>query len=195
MGSEQLLAYLSAHQLTVEYIFLTHEHFDHCAGLNALRAATHAPLWCSASCSTLIQQSRGNYSAYCLEGEPFEVAAANHLLASVETLEWHLHTIKFYATPGHSQACISICIDKTALFTGDNYVPGIRTYTNLSGGNKEDLRITLAFYSLFAQYPDMTVYPGHLEPVPIAHARFAQSLRGYSEKQMQEVASHLASPF
>lgn len=191
IGSDKLIARLKSAGITVDYIFLTHEHFDHCAGVNALRSATSASLWCSEACSRLIGDSRANYSAYWLEGEPFQVAAANHCVAHQEELQWHGHTIYFYITPGHSQGCLTIRIDDVALFTGDNYVPDIRTYTNLKGGSKDDLRQTLAFYSLFARFDGLMVYPGHLKTLPISHAHFYQSLRGYTEKQMAEIAADI----
>jgi glyoxylase-like metal-dependent hydrolase (beta-lactamase superfamily II) len=186
IGSKELIDTICSRNLLLEYIFLTHEHFDHCAGTNALRSFSSAPLWCSNECSNLIQDERSNYSAYWLEGEAFQIQAADHCVKHKEELMWHGHTIYFYITHGHSNGSITIRIDNVALFTGDNYVPDIRTYTNLKGGNKDNLRHTLAFYSFFSRYEQMKVYPGHLHSLSIKQAHFYQSLRGCSEKQIQE---------
>lgn len=189
--SRELLNYIQSRDLNINFILLTHEHFDHCAGVNAIRKQTNAPVYCSEKCNELIQHSRGNYSAYWTEGKPFEVAPADKIIEDGEELNWRGHSIYFYLTLGHSLGSTTIRIDNEALFTGDNYVPNIRTYTNLSGGSKEDLRKTLAFYSLFIKYPSMIVYPGHLKPLTISHAHFFESLRGYSEQQMEKVAEQL----
>ena len=188
IGSARIIEAIRSRGLTLDYIFLTHEHFDHCAGANALLDSSSAQLWCSSECSILIQDERRNYSAFWLEGQSFRVKAADHCVSHREQLQWQGHTIYFYLTPGHSKGCITIRIDDDALFTGDNYVPDIRTYTNLKGGSKEELRHTLALYSLFSRYEQMRVYPGHLQSLPISRVSFCQSLRGYSEQQMHEEA-------
>lgn len=186
-----LLTDIDSAQLTVDYILLTHEHFDHCAGVNKLRNKTNAPLCCTAQCNALIQHTRGNYSAYWTEGKPFVVEAAEKIISDGDTLCWQGHEIYFYTAPGHSSGSMAVRIDKTALFTGDNYIPNIRTYTNLNGGSKKILIRTLARFYLFNKYESIVVYPGHLKPLPINKAHFNESVRGYSLFQMQQEAERL----
>lgn len=182
----ELLENILAQGLIVDYIILTHEHFDHCAGCNILRKQTTAMLVCSRLCNDSIQDSRGNYSAYWAEGLPFVVEAADHVVTDGEEMDWGGHRICFYLAPGHSQGSLTISIDDVALFTGDNYIPNIRTYTNLNGGSKDELRHTLVRLFSFASNNRMMVYPGHLEPLPIFKARFNEAVRGFSSFQMQQ---------
>jgi hydroxyacylglutathione hydrolase len=185
-GSAELLKMIKSEGLQVDYIVLTHEHFDHCAGVNALREATHALLACSATCDTLIRRSRGNYSAYWMEGEPFVVEAADILVANGDTMEWRGHKVHILAAPGHSKGSIAIIIDEMAFFTGDDFIPNMRTYTNLNGGSKSDLRRTLARFHTYTRFAGMTVYPGHGEAIAITKAAFNEGLRGYSTQQMMQ---------
>lgn len=193
-GSEMLIRRLDELQLCTDYIILTHEHFDHCAGVNSLRKISRAPLWCSDECNTLIQSSRGNYSAYWMEGEPFRIEQAERILSDRDNIEWLGHQLTFYYTPGHSEGSIAITIDKTCLFTGDNYIPHIRTYTNLKGGSKEKLKYTLALFHSLSDNDDMTVYPGHFDTQPIREAQFNQGLRGFSLQQLKNMHSVLSKP-
>lgn len=177
---EELMQNINSRQLKIEYIILTHEHFDHCAGCNILRALTKAPLLCSTTCSKLIQSSRKNYSEYWAKEKPFTIKEADYKLKNKEKMDWHGHEVIFYEALGHSKGSIAIQIDKVALFTGDNFIPNIRTYTNLGGASKTDLIHTLVMFQNLATNKDMIVYPGHLEPLRITEARFHQAVSGIS---------------
>ena len=50
---------------------------------------------------------------------------------------WKDLYLEVIATPGHAKGCLCYKIDHY-LFTGDAYIPGIKTVTTLRGGNKED---------------------------------------------------------
>jgi hydroxyacylglutathione hydrolase len=184
-NDEELLKYVCTRLLGVEYIILTHEHFDHSAGVNSLREATGAKLVCTAECNEAIQDSRKNYSAYWAEGKPFKVKKADKIVTDGETLNWRGHTLYFYQTPGHSAGSMTIRIDDTALFTGDNYIPHMRTYTNLKGGSKEELQKTLLRYASMKQYEDMRIFPGHSKSQKIKSAHFNEALRGVSDQQFE----------
>jgi hydroxyacylglutathione hydrolase len=190
-GSKMLIRDISDDGLILDFIILTHEHFDHCVGTNSLRKALKAPLLCSSICNELIQDSRGNYSAYWMEGDPFIIKAADRIISDKETLLWEDHKLNFFSASGHSNGSMAIVIDDTALFTGDDFVPGIRTYTNLNGGSKEKLRTTLARFDEYKQNKEMIVYPGHLDSIPISIVHFNEALRGYSYQQMLQEKKNL----
>lgn len=46
--------------LTIDYILLTHEHYDHISGVKAWKARTNATVICSKACSTRISNPKGN---------------------------------------------------------------------------------------------------------------------------------------
>jgi len=70
-------------------------------------------------------------------------------------------------TPGHNPSCITWII-KNSLFTGDSYIPGIKTVTNLPASNKEQARISEEKIKSLSD--DKLIYPGHLIPeIPWHH--------------------------
>ncbi len=61
-------------------------------------------------------------------------------------------------TPGHHASCITWVMDDS-LFTGDAYIPGLQTVTNLSGGNRQPAAESRRLIEDLAV--GRTVYPGH----------------------------------
>lgn len=121
------------------YIFITHEHFDHCWGVNNLRSEFPSiKLVCSSDCSRLIGAEKTNMSVFYDFKKAFSILPADLLISHDcdYLMEWNGYNILFFYTPGHSSACVSIRIDKY-LFSGDAYIPGIKTVTKLPNGNKE----------------------------------------------------------
>ena len=49
---------------TVDYIFLTHEHYDHISGVNYWKEKCEAEVVCSNICAEKIESSRKNLSRY-----------------------------------------------------------------------------------------------------------------------------------
>lgn len=49
---------------TVDYIFLTHEHYDHISGVNYWKEKCEAEVVCSNICAENIESSRKNLSRY-----------------------------------------------------------------------------------------------------------------------------------
>lgn len=145
--------------LTPEAILLTHEHFDHIWSCNYLYAKYRIPTYASRLCTTQIESARQNCSRY-YDPPGFETHIETR---SVETQDWILswngHAIRFFSTPGHSDA--SVCfIAGSYLFTGDTLIAGLRTVTNLPSGSKEKLSETISKLKDL-QGAGYTVCPGH----------------------------------
>ena len=134
-----LIDTIKGNKLNLTYIILTHEHFDHCMGLNQVRASfPNCKLVCSSECSDAIQQAKKNFSLY-FRNPGFECGAADVLL---EDVDWILHfgdlKISFYPAQGHSKAGILFVVDNY-VFTGDSLIKDIKTVTKLKTGSKEKL--------------------------------------------------------
>ena len=73
---------------------------------------------------------------------------------------------KLFTLRGIIQAVL--LIDYNSLFTGDSYIPGIKTVTNLPASNKEQARISEEKIKSLSD--DKLIYPGHLIPeIPWHH--------------------------
>lgn len=164
-GSEdnsQLYRYLEKEQLIPEYIFLTHEHFDHCWGVNDFRDRyPMVKLVCSRICSDAIQSGKKNYSVF--HQQPgFEIKPADIVLDDISwQLAWNGKEIKFYLAQGHSAAGIVFFIDNY-VFTGDTLIKGIKTVTKLKTASKEKLKETLSLLEA-EKGKRLVVCPGHGE--------------------------------
>ena len=162
----------------VELILLTHEHYDHISGVNEWKAATGAPVLCTAACAEAIRDPRRNlariFPAFCQlqtwlplqelpETDLAYACEADRTFADTLTLRWRGHTLELFALPGHSGGGMGILADGERFFSGDSLMENSDVELRLPGGSKEQW----AAVSLprLAALPDgITVYPGHFFP-------------------------------
>ena len=158
-----ILAALKELCICLEWIILTHEHFDHCEGTDALRAATGAKLACSAECNVAIIDPKKNLSAYAPQGKPFALEPADVVFDGENSLlDWAGGTVKVFATPGHSPGSVTIKIENM-IFTGDTLLTENNTPTHLPGGDKLLLWQSHEMLKRIVNPTDL-VFPGHGTP-------------------------------
>lgn len=155
----ELFAFIESEDLIPKYIFLTHEHFDHCWGVNQLVERYHIPIVCSSLCSKAIKDKKRNCSVF-YDNVGFTI---KHETISVESIDNKLRFgetfILLYNTPGHTNASICMVADKF-LFTGDLLIKEEKTITRLPTGSVELLKESMAVISTL-KGKGLTVYPGH----------------------------------
>lgn len=167
--SEREREYIELNDLTLDYIFLTHEHTDHTWGVNALlNQFSMAKVVCSSLCrDVLAKEARTYFQLYY--DDPNYVYNVERVDYTTEELGGHLswqeHNITFIATPGHSPGSVCIVIDGV-LFGGDTLMPFKPFIKKRNGGSMVDYRKSLL--SLQSQFkPSTIVYPGHGECMSI----------------------------
>jgi len=141
-------------------VLLTHAHFDHIYGLNTLLAIYPAlsVMTCEVGLSGLLNDKL-NFSRYY--GEPFVFNFADNvrLVTDGQRLSLFDDTDAVAVfTPGHSPDCITWIVGES-LFTGDSFIPGVKTVTNIPHSDKAMAarsEILIRELSLAR-----TVYPGH----------------------------------
>lgn len=157
---DELFDFLEGEGLIPRYIVLTHEHFDHCWGVNELIKKYQIPIVCSALCAECIKYDKRNCSVFYDNKERFVITSPT---ISVEELNYELPflgtELRFFFTPGHTDACICITEGKS-LFTGDTLIKDLRTVTKLPTGSMEKLKESIELLSAL-QDEGYTVYPGH----------------------------------
>lgn len=164
-GSEDnssLYQYLEQETLLPESIVLTHEHFDHCWGVNDMRNVyPNVKLVCSQICSEAIQDKKKNYSVF--HQQPgFDLKPADIVLEDVcWMVNWNGYQIRFVPAKGHSAAGIVFFIDKY-VFTGDTLIKDIKTVTKLKTASKEKLKDSLLMLEN-EKGKNLIVCPGHGE--------------------------------
>lgn len=163
-GSEKSLReieFIEKKALSLDFIFITHEHTDHNWGVNALRTHfTGSKLICSEVCSRHVKKANRAYFLlyYDDPNYRYEIAPADFFAREDQICEWSGYQIKFFFTPGHSFGSICIDIDGM-LFTGDTIMP-YKPYFNGRDSNQDDWEESIKHILNIFQ-PNTTICPGH----------------------------------
>jgi hydroxyacylglutathione hydrolase len=124
-------------------VILTHEHYDHIAGLKLLCELFNINLFLSDYCFNNLNNSVKNLSKYLDTDEmngikPYQTTIVNNN----EKINISGFDFTFYHTPGHSEGSICFGINNL-IFTGDSFLDSIKPTTNLPGGCKSQYNITI----------------------------------------------------
>ncbi len=152
----QILAFLQKEGLTLEGILLTHCHFDHMGGVDALAEASGAPLFCPEKDAVGLTDENRNASRCFGEGLSIKTAPAR-LLKEGDRIELGNEELTVLETPGHTAGSVCYLADDL-LISGDTLF--FRGYgrTDLPSGS--DVMLVRSLRRLFC-LEDRTVYPGH----------------------------------
>ena len=123
---------------SVDFIFLTHEHFDHIWGADKIRTKYNGKLCCSPDTAKAITNKKKNMSVF-FDQVGFELNSCNIILTDGQMINWHDTQIEIIYTPGHTDGCICIKINNN-LFTGDTIIKDIPTVTKLPEGSMNKLQ-------------------------------------------------------
>lgn len=138
--SEVLIPTLEKLGKGVKAVFLTHTHYDHIYGLNTLlEHYPHALVYTNEEGSEALTDIKKNFSKYHPEIEPFIFNHTENVCqleeGEVDIFEDEKMQVLF--TPGHDVTCFSFIVDNN-LFTGDAYIPGVKTVMNFPRSNRND---------------------------------------------------------
>ena len=170
---DRLMQELERRGCIPEYIFLTHEHFDHIENLETLRGKYKVPVVASKICSNNIQDAAANLSGiadlltYYKTGEIPEKRTKRFTCSKADItydekfyLKWRGHEFDFRRAPGHSAGSVVITMDRDSVFTGDYIIAGKEEVLRLKGGSEEDFkRYTKPMLDLIPE--GTNIYPGH----------------------------------
>jgi hydroxyacylglutathione hydrolase len=143
------------HRLKPVAIILTHGHFDHIAGIPALRPL---PIWIHAGDAAMLRDPMLNGS--WLFGAQWSPLEPERLLSDGETLKLDDLALRVIHTPGHSPGGITFAVNgDEALITGDLLFRGGVGRTDLLGGDMATLLASIG--RLMREFDDPPVHPGH----------------------------------
>lgn len=144
----------------VSAVLLTHAHFDHIYGLNRLlEVSPDALVYTNEHGKLMLLNAKKNMSHYNETPFEFEYPESIRIVEDGEEvcLDEGL-TAKAVFTPGHNPSCITWAVEDM-VFTGDSLIPGVKTVTNLPGGNKAQ---AIESENLIRKLSiGKTIYPGH----------------------------------
>ena len=150
--AERILEVLEETEGTVEYILLTHGHYDHTTAVPELhRALPEAKIY--------IHQADANGAGsrlFPLAGQVDDLL----LYDEGDALPLGSLTIEVLHTPGHSKGSVTLRAGDV-LFTGDTLFAGSMGRTDLSGGDEGEIMASLK--RLGELEGSFTVCPGHMQ--------------------------------
>lgn len=135
---------------TIAGVMLTHVHYDHIYGLN--RLMTLMPdclIYTNDFGQKSLTDPKRNFSRYHTEVDDFifEYPEKVVVVGEGEKIELYegVYADVFY-TPGHDESCLCYKVGED-LFTGDAYIPGVKTVTTFPHSSKKkamesDLRLS-----------------------------------------------------
>lgn len=154
--------WLQTHDKKLIGVLLTHEHGDHCAGIDELHEKLDFPLYCHEDCAQNIKNARQNFSFYTEDLPTFEVAMQANSVVDGDVLNFDETIIKVLHTPGHSPGgCCFLAGD--FIFTGDTILNKTRTPLSLPHSNKIEYFKSLKKLSQMLKQQQI-IYPGHDTP-------------------------------
>lgn len=149
--SNTILEYLDDNKIKCLAILLTHGHFDHTGGVEALAEETGAKVYMNQKDVRKTAMDIGYHyqppagTVFIHEGDEIKVASL---------------VFRVLETPGHSEGGVTYVCDR-ALFVGDTLFRDSCGRTDIPGGNGSEIMRSL---KKLAELPgDYEVYPGHME--------------------------------
>lgn len=169
---EDMREHIISHGLMLDYIVLTHEHFDHCWGVNSLKEFFSAKIVSTRLCAEWVKTPMNYFNKlYFDSDEMFSISKVDILAEDIDwKLKWNNEDIMLIEAKGHTNRgmCISIA---NALFSGDTMIYKTKPFLKKKyGASVEDLKNTIN--RIYASFNGNTlVYPGHGEPFRLKEMR------------------------
>ena len=149
-------------QSVIAGVLLTHVHFDHIYGLNRLmKMMPDCVIYTNDFGQKSLTDPKRNFSRYHTDIDDFVFEHPEKVVVvgegdKIELFEGAYADV-FY-TPGHDESCLCYEVEEN-LFTGDAYIPGVKTVTTFPHSSKKkamesDLRLS-------SMARGMKVWPGH----------------------------------
>jgi len=152
---------------TIEKILLTHGHFDHTGGIEAIRRELDIPVYIHENGADYLEDTRLNLSEYC--GEHVVVRNAHFFQdGAVFSLEGHVSPVLAAVhTPGHTPDSTTFYDAADGLaFVGDTIFKGGPGTDQYPGGDRRQLVKSIVQQIL--RFPDnTTLYSGHSEKTTV----------------------------
>ncbi len=154
--ADKLLKFLEQKKLTLSAILLTHGHYDHIGGVEAVRAATDAEVYIHEADAPMLQDAALNLASH-ISMTPFRAVSAYKTFTDGEVILVGNRSFTVLHTPGHTSGS-SCFLSVDVLLSGDTLFRGGIGRTDL-GGSPAQMRQSLQ--KLAALPEDYRVYTGH----------------------------------
>jgi glyoxylase-like metal-dependent hydrolase (beta-lactamase superfamily II) len=147
---------------TIAGVMLTHVHYDHIYGLN--RLMTLMPdclIYTNDFGQKSLTDPKRNFSRYHTDVDDFIFEYPENVVVVGEGEKIKLYEgvyAEVFYTPGHDESCLCYKVGKE-LFTGDAYIPGVKTVTTFPHSSKK--KAVESDFKICSLSRGMIVWPGH----------------------------------
>ena len=165
--AEKILQKSAEHGATLQYILLTHGHFDHICSLDTLREKTGIPAYIHVGDADMPSNSHKNaFSIFFGQERIYRVPEKT--LTEGDVLPLGEEQIRVLHTPGHTEGSVCYLCGENILITGDTlFDRGFGRY-DLYGGDPYKLRNSLARLATLDR--SLIIYAGHGSPTDLGDA-------------------------
>lgn len=141
-------------------VLLTHGHFDHIYGLNQLLSLyPDVTIYTNEEGFETLYNDKLNFSKFYGNSIQLQPVINIKIVHDGERVElFDGISVQAVFTPGHSPCSVTWVLDDM-MFTGDSYIPGVKTVTNVPHSNKPQAVNSESMIKRLADH--RTVYPGH----------------------------------
>lgn len=160
----------SIRDIELEAILLTHAHFDHIGGVEAVRELKRCPVYIHSAEADWLNDAEKNGSTLWPEvSEPITAGDAEVVIEKEAPITFIGETFQVFHVPGHSPGSVAFFHEsQKQIFSGDVLFRLGVGRTDLPGGSTNELYHSL-HAKLFTLDPSVIVYPGHGEPTEIGY--------------------------
>lgn len=166
---DTVLEYVKENNLTVDYLVLTHGHYDHINYIGDYQKAFGgATLICHEAEIELIRDPEGNLSSYFGLSNSYDIGYKTVKDGDTIFLENSEGSVEFSVihAPGHTPGCICIYEPmEKIMFTGDVVFANGYGRTDFKYASPSDMLSSLR--GIFKAYKGTTIFPGHYESAEI----------------------------
>lgn len=166
-------AALQKRGLSLRAILLTHGHFDHILGAEAIAETHRVPVYIHENDEEMLSDGMKNAYSVFFGGEWGEFHGAG-TFRDGDVLPIFGEEIEVIHTPGHSEGSVCFKVGNS-LFTGDTIFSRGTGRCDLYSGDTDKIRASIAMLDKLPH--DMTIYPGHGISCTLGDAmRYARSV-------------------
>ncbi|MFU8792401.1 MAG: MBL fold metallo-hydrolase [Acholeplasmataceae bacterium] len=159
--SPEVITFLQTHQLRPLAIYITHGHYDHIGGVNALKSLFDCPVYAPKKDAMFFKVGIYNKLGFDVH--------VDHWVLSGDTFDWLDQMFTVLETPGHSPGGTVLTTDHM-MFSGDTLFYQSIGRTDLLLSSSQDIYQSIK--KLYQAFDDETiVYPGHGRPTSIGHEK------------------------
>lgn len=153
----ELESVLKENNAQLKYIFLTHAHFDHIAGVAKLQEKYGAKLYVHEDDKQTLETTNDFMHAVGLP--PINVPKSDVFLKDGDKVKIGNIELDVIHLPGHTKGGVGYKIDNM-LFSGDTVFLNTVGRTDLPGGSYEEIKTSVKT-RIFCMDDGVIIYPGH----------------------------------